>query len=128
MRLLLDTHVLLWALNGDRRLGTDTRRLLEHRDNEVWFSAVNVWEVAIKVSLGRDDLNVDPDELAELAGECGFEELVVRSRHAAATAKLPPLHADPFDRLLIAQAHAENLTLLTVDAAVLAYGPVALRA
>lgn len=120
MRLLLDTHVLLWALNGDRRLGTDTRRLLEHRDNEVWFSAVNVWEVAIKVSLGRDDLNVDPDELAELAEECGFEELVVRSRHVAATAKLPPMHTDPFDRLLIAQAHAENLTLLTVDAAVLA--------
>ncbi len=128
MRLLLDTHVLLWALNGDRRLGTDARRLLEHRDNEVWFSAVNIWEVAIKVSLGRDDLNVDPDELAELAEECGFVELVVRSRHAAATVKLPPVHADPFDRLLIAQAHAENLTLLTVDAAVLAYGPVALRA
>ncbi|MFN0302363.1 MAG: type II toxin-antitoxin system VapC family toxin [Burkholderiales bacterium] len=128
MRLLLDTHVLLWALNGDRRLGTDTRRLLEHRDNEVWFSAVNVWEMAIKVSLGRDDLNVDPDAVAELARECGFEEFPIHSRHASATTRLPPLHADPFDRLLIAQAHTENLTLLTIDAAVLAYGPVTLRA
>lgn len=128
MRVLLDTHVLLWALNGDPRLSTGTRDALSDRSNEVWFSPVNVWEAAIKASLGRSDFQVDADALAGLAKRCGFDELVVRSEHAAGTMKLPPLHADPFDRLLLAQAYAENLTLLTLDAAVLSYGTVARRA
>jgi PIN domain nuclease of toxin-antitoxin system len=127
VRLLLDTHVLLWALSGNRRLSSATRSLLENRDNQVWFSAASIWEVAIKTILGREDFRVDPDALAGLAEQCGFEELPVHSRHAAATTRLPQLHADPFDRLLIAQAHTENLTLLTIDPAVLAYGPLALK-
>ena len=128
MRLLLDTHVLLWALMGDRRLAVATRTLLEDRGNEVWFSAVNVWEVAIKSSLGRTDFAVDPERLAGYAEKCGFDELPVKAKHAALTVTLPALHSDPFDRILLAQAQAENLTLLTADSAVLAYGPVALRA
>ena len=128
MRLLLDTHILLWAASGNRRLSKATVALLEDRDNEVWFSAVSVWEVAIKSSLGRADFKVDPETLTEIAEQTGFEELAVRAKHCAGTARLPRLHVDPFDRLLIAQAHAENLTLLTVDEAVLAYGPVAKQA
>ena len=128
MRLLLDTHILIWALAGNRRLSTATRALLENRANDVWFSPASIWEVAIKALLRKQDFDFDPNEIAQLAEQTGFVELPVRSSHAAATARLPPLHTDPFDRILIAQASSENLTLLTVDTAVLAYGPLTLRA
>jgi PIN domain nuclease of toxin-antitoxin system len=128
VRLLLDTHILIWALAAVPRLSRSARALLENRENEIWFSAASIWEVAIKAALRKEDFPFDPIVLTQLAEQTGFTELPIRSKHTAATLQLPHLHTDPFDRILLAQARVENLTLLTVDAAVLAYGSVALPA
>lgn len=118
MRLLLDTHVFLWVVAGSPRLKPAARRLIESAD-ETWVSAASLWEIAIKVRLGK--LRADPLELAGAIEASGFTELPVRAMHAAAVATLAPHHNDPFDRLLIAQAIAEPLRLLTADAALSAY-------
>ncbi|MCG3188627.1 MAG: hypothetical protein LKCHEGNO_00736 [Burkholderiaceae bacterium] len=112
MRLLLDTHVFLWALAGSRLLKASARRLIEGAD-EVYVSAASIWEVAIKARLGK--INADPAVLAAAIEPSGFLELPVKSRHAAGVARLEPHHGDPFDRLLIAQALAEPLKLVTAD-------------
>ncbi|HVN02733.1 MAG TPA: type II toxin-antitoxin system VapC family toxin [Caulobacteraceae bacterium] len=125
MRLLLDTHVALWGVTDYERLRPETRRLLEDRENEVFVSVVTLWEIAIKHALpkGRtDDMPVSAAQaLAEFL-EAGFRILDVAAPHAVAVAALPSLHRDPFDRMLIAQARAEPLRLLTVDRTVAAYG------
>ena len=121
MRLLLDTHVLLWAVAGSPRLKPAVRRMIEGAD-AVHVSAASIWEVAIKVRLGK--LQADPDELADAIDRTGFIELPVRAAHGAAVAKLAPHHNDPFDRLLIAQALAEPLRLLTADEALARYSDV----
>ena len=125
MRLLLDTHVALWGVSDPERLRPGTRRLLEDRGNDVFVSVVTLWEIAIKHALpkGRpDDLLVSASEaLAEFL-EAGYRILDVSAPHVLAVAALPPLHRDPFDRMLIAQAQAEPLRLLTVDKMVAAYG------
>jgi len=118
MRLLLDTHVFLWVVAGSPRLKPAARRLIESAD-ETWVSAASLWEIAIKVRLGK--LRADPLELAGAIEASGFTELPVRAMHAAGVATLAPHHNDPFDRLLIAQAIAEPLRLLTADAALSAY-------
>jgi PIN domain nuclease of toxin-antitoxin system len=118
MRLLLDTHVLLWALTASPRLKPEVIKLLEAAD-EVMVSAASIWEIAIKVRLGK--LAVDVVELAAAAAESGFVELPVTGAHAACVAQLPLLHHDPFDRLLVAQAMIEPLRLLTADAALVPY-------
>ena len=118
MRLLLDTHVFLWAVAGSASLKPATRRLIEAAD-QVYVSAASIWEVAIKARMGRID--ADPRALAAAIDESGFIELPVTASHAAGVAALAPLHNDPFDRLLIAQALAEPLRLLTVDAALAPY-------
>jgi PIN domain nuclease of toxin-antitoxin system len=118
MRLLLDTHVFLWVVAGSPRLKPAARRLIESAD-ETWVSAASLWEIAIKVRLGR--LRADPLELAAAIEASGYTELPVRAMHAAGGAPLAPHHHDPFDRLLIAQAIAEPLRLLTADAALSAY-------
>jgi PIN domain nuclease of toxin-antitoxin system len=118
MRLLLDTHVFLWVVAGSPRLKPAARRLIESAD-ETWVSAASLWEIAIKVRLGK--LRADPLELAGAIEASGFTELPVRAMHAAAVATLAPHHNDPFDRLLIAQAIAEPLRLLTANAALSAY-------
>jgi PIN domain nuclease of toxin-antitoxin system len=118
MRLLLDTHIVLWVLNGSRELKAPARRLIESA-SAVHVSAASVWEVAIKQRLGK--ITVDPDELVEQLDASGFVELPVLARHAAAVAKLPLHHHDPFDRLLVAQAVSEPLRLLTADQALLPY-------
>jgi len=115
MRLLLDTHILLWALVEPDRLGAEARAMIEDPDNEVLFSAASIWEVAIKAGLGRPDFPFDPHEVARGAVEAGFTELPVRADAAAQVASLPPHHRDPFDRLLVAQAMAGPLRLLTAD-------------
>jgi len=115
VRLLLDTHVLLWALAEPDRLGAQVRATIEDPDNEVMFSAASIWEVAIKTGLGRADFAFDPHEVARAAVEAGFAELPVRADAAARVAALPPHHRDPFDRLLVAQAMAGPLRLLTAD-------------
>jgi PIN domain nuclease of toxin-antitoxin system len=126
MRLLLDTHVLLWALLDSPALGRSARTLLESREHEVCFSAVSVLEIAIKSGLGRPDFRVDARAVAVNATAAGFSPLPVSVEHAANVALLPRLHQDPFDRLLLSQAQIEGLTLLSRDSAVLAYGAVAM--
>jgi PIN domain nuclease of toxin-antitoxin system len=111
MRLLLDTHVFLWWLADSARLGADTRKLIAHAD-AVQISAASAWEVAIKMGLGR--LRLD-DPIAALIERDGFEELPITIAHAAELLLLPHHHGDPFDRMLVAQARVEGLTLVSHD-------------
>lgn len=115
MRLLLDTHILLWALAEPERLDADTRAVLEDAGNDVLFSAASLWEIAIKAGLGRPDFTVEPDVVLRAARETGFTELPVHAEATAVVARLPAYHRDPFDRLLIAQAMAEAVPLETAD-------------
>ncbi len=115
MRLLLDTHLLLWALGDPAKLDAVTRNLVEDPANEVLFSAASIWEIAIKAGLGRADFAVRPEAVARAARDTSFGELPVRAEVAARVADLPPHHRDPFDRLLVAQAMAEPVLLYTVD-------------
>jgi PIN domain nuclease of toxin-antitoxin system len=115
MRLLLDTHILLWALDTPARLDDKTRSLLEDPANEVLFSAASIWEIAIKARLGRADFPVRPHEIAQAARDTGFLELPVWADAAARVANLPLHHRDPFDRLLVAQAMIEPMRLYTAD-------------
>jgi PIN domain nuclease of toxin-antitoxin system len=121
MRLLLDTHILLWAALAPDHLPTQARALLEDERNILMFSVASLWEVAIKRSLGRDDFRVDPRLLRRGLLDNGYEELPVMGHHAVAADGLPPFHKDPFDRLLVAQSLTEGITLLTVDPAVARY-------
>lgn len=115
MRLLLDTHVLLWWLADDRRLKPPERRVIGDRGALVYVSAASVWEIAIKKGLGR--LDVDTEVLEREMETGGLTELPIRSRDAKGTAALPRHHEDPFDRLLIAQAQSDGLTLVSYDRA-----------
>ena len=125
MKLLLDTHLLLWTAEGSRRLSRMARTLINDPDNEVVFSVASLWEIAIKRSLGRDDSQLDPRLLRRGLLDNGHVELPITSEHALATDSLPLIHKDPFDRILIAQATVEGITLLTVDPLVAQYpGPV----
>lgn len=125
---LLDTHVLLWAAAGSDRISSATRRILQDPTIDVRFSVVSLWEMVIKLQLGRADLAVDPGALRAEARLAGLAEVPVHGEHVLALGDLPPLHRDPFDRLLVAQARQEGLTLLTVDRRVLAYGDGVKRA
>lgn len=122
MRLLLDTHVLLWAAGDPDRIASPVRELLEDQASSLYFSSASVWEVVIKRALGRDDFSVDPARLRRLLVANGWIELPVTSDHALAVAALPPLHRDPFDRILLAQARTERLQLVTADRRLLEYG------
>lgn len=115
MRLLLDTHILLWALVEPARLPKKARSLIEDGTNQILFSAASIWEIAIKAQAERIDFPVSPDEIAAAAEETGFMELCISARHGAAVRFLPLHHRDPFDRLLVAQAITEPARLLTVD-------------
>lgn len=119
MKLLLDTHVLLWAAVDSPRIKSIRSRLLAP-DNEVYFSVASLWEIAIKVSLGK--LQADAAAIRSAALDNGFAELPIRGPHALRVGALPWLHRDPFDRLLIAQAASEPMWLLTADDTLLAYG------
>lgn len=122
MRLLLDTHVLLWAAYAPERLPAQTVDLLSDVENDLLFSAVSIWEVAIKSALGRDDFDADPHVLRRELRENGYIELAIDGAHATAVAGLPDLHRDPFDRMLVAQSRVEGIALLTADAKVAEYG------
>lgn len=125
MKLLLDTHLLLWAAGQPHKLSFDARRLLEDENNELLFSAANLWEITIKRMLGRDDFRVEPSVLRRGLFDNGYREIPITSEHAITVAGLPPIHKDPFDRILVAQAVAEGVTLLTADELVAKYpGPV----
>lgn len=122
MKLLLDTQLLLWAAGLTDRLSRAARRLLTLSRNELFFSAASVWEIAIKSTLGREDFRVEPRLLRRGLLDNGYTELPLTSQHAASIDGLPPLHKDPFDRLLLAQALTEGLILLTTDAQLAMYG------
>jgi len=114
-RFLVDTQLLLWSASGSRKLPAAVARLFRDGRHEFYASAASLWEVAIKTSLGRDDFQVDAAELREVLLENGFRELPVTCAHAVAVATLPAVHADPFDRLLVAQANTEPMVLVTAD-------------
>jgi PIN domain nuclease of toxin-antitoxin system len=125
MKLLLDTHLLLWAAGKPGRLSADARRLMKDAGNELIFSAASLWEIVIKRGLGRDDFQVDPRLFRRGLLDNGYNELPIGSEHAVAIDGLPLLHKDPFDRILIAQALVEGIILLTMDPLVAQYpGPV----
>lgn len=119
---LLDTRLLLWAAVDSPRLPARARSVLEDPAAEVSFSVVSLWEIVIKLGLGRPDFQVDVAALRANARLSGLDEVPVYGEHLLAVKDLPPLHQDPFDRLLIAQARHEGLLLLSVDSRVLAYG------
>jgi PIN domain nuclease of toxin-antitoxin system len=124
MRLLVDTHLLLWAAASSRRLPQAARRLLEDPANEVLFSAASLWEIVIKAALRKSDFKVDVALLRPALVGMGFSELPVSGAHAQRLASLPPVHKDPFDRMLVAQSLAEPLVLLTNDRVLAGYGDV----
>jgi PIN domain nuclease of toxin-antitoxin system len=127
MKLLLDTHLLLRAAGEPQRLSKQARALIENPDNELLFSAASLWEVAIKRGLGREDFKVDARLLRRGLLDNGYSELPIISDHVVATESLPLIHKDPFDRILVAQATVEGVTLLTIDSLVSQY-PGSIRA
>ena len=122
MSLLLDTHTIIWHLYADPRLPSTVRQMIETLENEVCFSLASVWEIAIKPGKEKLQLRDDTSRIVEIARESGFSMLPIGLAHALAVQNLPPHRGDPFDRLLLAQATHENLTLVSRDAAFDAYG------
>ena len=125
MKLLLDTHLLLWATLNNERLPSRAAAMIQDVGNTPHFSAVAIWEIAIKSSLKRESFRLEPLSLRRQLLEADYVELTVTGKHAAAVARLPNLHKDPFDRLLVAQALEEDMLLLTSDAKLATYpGPI----
>ena len=125
MKLLLDTHLLLWAAGHPDRLSATASALLQDPDKDLIFSAASLWEIALKRGLQRQDFLVDARLLRRALLDNLYQELPIAGGHAVAIDSLPPIHKDPFDRILIAQAMVEGITLLTVDPIVAQYpGPV----
>lgn len=125
MRLLLDTHLLLWGAAEPETMPPGAFELIEDPDNQLYFSAASIWEIAIKHGAGRPGFTVDPRLFRRRLLECDYTELPITGAHAMVVDLLPPIHRDPFDRLLVAQAQAEAVTLLTADRTLGRYpGPV----
>lgn len=125
MRLLLDTHLLVWWF-VDRRISRRATELIRDPANQLYASAASVWEVAIKAALGK--IEVKPDALLAGLRDGGFQELAVSSRHATQVGLLPMHHRDPFDRLLVSQSLCESMSLLTDDRVLAVYGPTVIVA
>jgi PIN domain nuclease of toxin-antitoxin system len=125
MKLLLDSHLLVWSSSTSKRLSAVARSLINSSDNVLFFSAASVWELAIKQDSKKHDIHVDARLLRRGLLDNGYNELPVTGDHAVAIRALPPIHRDPFDRILIAQATVEGITLLTADPVVARYpGPI----
>jgi len=122
LNFLLDTHLLLWAAGDPDRLSSRARGLIEDAENVLYFSVASLREISIKRGLGRPDFLVEPRILRRALLDNGYVELVITADHALAVEALPDLHKDPFDRLLVAQARTEGITLLTADSQVAQYG------
>ncbi len=120
MKLLLDTHILLWALAGDQRLSKKAAKLISDPQNEILVSAVSLWEVGVKHSMGR--ITVSPEILVEAIASTGFQELAVTFDHCISVSRLPPIHRDPFDRMLVAQSLSVPAILMTHDQTLNKYG------
>jgi len=121
VKVLLDTHLLLWAAGEPNKLPPAALAVIVNAGNDLLFSAGSLWEVAIKRGLGRADFTVDPRLLRRGLIDNGYHELPITSEHAVAVDGLPPIHKDPFDRILVAQSIVEGITLLTVDELVAQY-------
>ena len=127
MKFLLDTHIFLWAAYEPDRLSAKAIALLNDSDHELLFSAASIWEIAIKNGLGREDFKVDARLLRRGLLDNDYGELAITSEHTVFLENLPPIHKDPFDRILVAQAMVEGITLLTADSIVAKYpGPIQL--
>lgn len=127
MKYLLDTHLLLWAANSPERLSAKALAVFNDPDSSLFFGAASIWEIAIKNGLGRDDFKVDVSLLRRGLMDNGYQEIPLLSAHTVFLKNLPTLHKDPFDRILVAQAMAEGITLLTADTVVASYpGPIRL--
>jgi PIN domain nuclease of toxin-antitoxin system len=125
MRFLVDTQTLLWALLDDRRLDSKIRAILNDQENQLFFSVVSIWEIAIKSGLRSPDFPYDPRVIRRQLRDDGYEELPILGQHAVEVATMPLIHKDPFDRILIAQAMVEGITLLTADPVIAQYpGPI----
>ena len=125
MRLLLDTHIILWAITDSPSLPRTAAMMMREPGNDILASSINLWEIAVKFAVNRglaDDMPVNADRALELIRSATYELLPVEPEHAVALGKLPLIHRDPFDRLLVAQALHEGITLLTSDRKLAAYG------
>ena len=127
MNLLLDTHVALWAITGSPKLPKKAREMIESPKSSVWISAATVWEIAIKHSLGRGDMPVSSQDALGYFREAGYRFLPVEPEHAAAVADLATHHADPFDRILVAQALTEPMRFITHDPLVALYSDTIIK-
>ena len=125
MRLLLDTHLLLWASEDSPRLPALASTMIADSENELLFSVASIWEISIKHAKGLESFYARPGTVWEGLLENGYAELAVVGKHAVAAGNLPPIHKDPFDRILIAQAMVEGITFLTADPVIAKYpGPI----
>lgn len=122
MKLLLDTHILLWAASDPQRLPAKMCALIDDEENELFFSAASIWEIVIKNRLGRTDFVVDPRIFRTALVDHGYQEVPILCEHVLFVHDLLPLHKDPFDRILVAQSSIEGMGLLTVDPMVIDYG------
>jgi PIN domain nuclease of toxin-antitoxin system len=121
LNLLLDTHVALWAIADSRRLSAKARELIEASESSIWISAATVWEIAIKHALGKRGMPLSGKDALLYFRESGYRILSITAEHASAIEALPAIHADPFDRILVAQALTEPMRLMTHDAVVARY-------
>ncbi len=125
MKLLLDTHLLLWSAWTPKHLSAAARSLINDQGNELFFSAASLWEIAIKQNLEKEDFQIDANLLRRGLLDNDYNELPVTGDHAVTIRSLPPIHKDPFDRILVAQTTFEGFTLLTADPVVARYpGPI----
>jgi PIN domain nuclease of toxin-antitoxin system len=120
-RFLVDTQLLLWNVYGSRKLPAPDARLFRDGRHQFFYSAASLWEIAIKAARGRADFIADPAAIRDALEANGFHELPIAAQHAAQLSSLPPIHADPFDRMLIAQAIVEPMALITSDERLAAY-------
>lgn len=127
MNLLLDTHVALWAITDSPKLPQKARELIEAPRTTVWISVASVWEIAIKHSLGRGDMPVSSQDAVRYFRESGYRFLPIEAEHALTVEELPAHHQDPFDRILVAQALAEPMRLMTHDMSVACYSDTIIR-
>ena len=120
-RFLVDTQLLLWNVYGSRKLPARVARLFRDGRHEFFYSPASLWEIAMKAARGRDDFKADVGAIRDALEGNGFHELPIAAQHAVAVASLPAVHADPFDRMLVAQAMVEPMALVTTDARLAAY-------
>ena len=127
MKILLDTHIVIWAMIGSKRLSSKATRILEDGENEFLLSSASLWEIALKHAASPEGMPVSTRLVQAYCLDSGIRELPVSFLHAARTESLPPIHGDPFDRMLVAQASCENLALLTHDDNIARYGKFAIK-